>query len=227
MKLTKPILILISFAVAAIGITGGWLLSRHKTNNQRPPAQQTQPLTLVTNYTDCLKQSSSKLLGTYPEQCTFNSQTFVNPDQNAAAAPSAPTGSGYGPVAPSLDESVSDLMPDVACRTHYMNKGETISTENATVFYGDFNNDAVQDAVIGVAIDGTGKYGHVCVYTAKAGALVLLWELPDSDILAFGKPQSYTATAFHYFGAKTYSGASTVPDATYTYTWSGTTFVKS
>ena len=127
-----------------------------------------------------------------------------------------------------IDHTVRDLMADVACRTMYMSQNP--ATTEATVAYGDYNGDKIEDELIGLTLDGTGKYGVGCVYTVKAGSLSLLWKTPEADsmmktTLSNGSPSD----TIKYFGVSpTFSGptAAAIPDTTYTYKWSGNAFFK-
>jgi hypothetical protein len=127
---------------------------------------------------------------------------------------------------PAVIVDISTLMPDVACRTHYLAKDEDISTDQATVLYMDYNGDKVKEAVVGLKLNGTGKYGLVCAYSIANGQLKLDWTNPKTDVQAFGRiTTGASEDTFVYSYSVSGSALDSTP-AAYIYKWNGTGFLK-
>ena len=197
-------------ALTVIGM-GAWLL-KTKLGNSSTTSKQT---TLVAP--------------TPPVAAGENQPKSTTNPSTAPAAKTTEVGTaGSSGIGVEIDHTVRDLMADVACRTMYMSQNP--ATTAATVAYGDYNGDKVEDELIGLTLDGTGKYGVGCVYTVKSGSLSLLWKTPEADSMMKSMlSNASTSDTIKYFGVSpSYSGptAAATPDTTYTYKWSGNAFFK-
>lgn len=237
-KKVKILTIALIAAMIALGVVGFmWAKQDGEKNDDDKMSQKTSKSTevmAVNSFADCIKRLDAKMLETSPQQCVVDGKTFkdaakaqpVKDPKTAEQGTAGSSGIGHDTGAMNLNEAISTMDPSAACKNKFASTGDTFDSSSPTIFYGDFNSDNVQDAVVGLTISGTGKYGKVCAYTVKSGVLSLMWVIPEADVLSFGKPTSYQAKAFKYSGAASYDGAGTVVDTTYIYTWNGTTFSK-
>ncbi len=209
-KKGAPYWLVAVLALMVVGM-GAWLLQT-KSNSSTTPNKEMTSVSPAT-----------------PVAIGENDTNPKNPSKTNPVVKADEVGTaGSSGVGVEIDHTVRDLMADVACRTMYMSQNP--ATTEATVAYGDYNGDKVEDELIGLTLDGTGKYGVGCVYTVKSGSLSLLWKTPETDsMMKSVLSNGATANTIKYFGVSpSYSGptAAATPDTTYTYKWSGNAFVK-
>ena len=200
--------------LAAIGV--GWFVGKNRTDKINNKNDQVFAAQSVERYEDCIKTSGSVLSKTFPKQCTVGGKTLTetidkSKDQFA-----------------DLNPAVKLLDPQKACKQKQDVPVGVLSSDPAVTVYGDFNGDKVLDVVIGLVKVGDDKIGVVCAYTASVDGKELrqMYIMPGSDNFVFGRPEAFESNAFKYKGAKSYLGGTTTVDASATYRWSGSTFIK-
>lgn len=98
------------------------------------------------------------------------------------------------------------------------------SPSKGTVIYADFNNDKVEDALVGVYGEGEAGFLNQAVYTIISGRLKLLWRNPDT--LARAKGYIGSGQTVVMTGARDFDPNNAAADTIYTYRWDGSSFSK-
>jgi hypothetical protein len=98
------------------------------------------------------------------------------------------------------------------------------SQSKATLIYTDFNNDRVEDVLVGIYGEGAAGYLNQAVYTVIGGKLKLMWRNPDT--LARAKGYVADGQSIVMTGARDFDANNASADTIYTYRWDGSTFNK-